>query len=58
MLHSTNVDTDTHMSTRSYEYAYAHPTLMSTSERLNRLDLRFTKSVKKCITVDRNIVYH
>jgi hypothetical protein len=47
MLYSTNVDTDTRMSTRSYEYAYAHPTFMSTSERLNRLDLEIHKVGQK-----------
>jgi hypothetical protein len=38
--HITHVDTYTRTSTRLYEYAYAHSTYMSTSERLSRLDIR------------------
>jgi hypothetical protein len=37
--YSTNIDTYIHMSTHSYEHTYTHATLMSTSKRLNRLDL-------------------
>jgi hypothetical protein len=49
--HSTNTDTHTRTSTHSYEHMYAHPTPMSTSERLSRLDLRFTKSVIKSVSL-------
>jgi hypothetical protein len=38
--HSTSVDTHTRMSTYPYEYTHAHPTLMSTSEKLSRFDLK------------------
>jgi hypothetical protein len=41
--HSTNIDTHTHMSTYLYQYTHAHPTLMSTYERLSRLDLEIHK---------------
>jgi hypothetical protein len=50
MLHSTNTDTNTRTST--------HSTLMSTSERLARLDLRFTNSVKERVAVDEDVTYN
>jgi hypothetical protein len=37
--HSTNADTYTHMSTHPYDHTYAHSILISTFERLSRLDL-------------------
>jgi hypothetical protein len=40
---STNVDTHACMSTHPYEYTHTHPTPMSTSERLSRLDLKIHK---------------
>jgi hypothetical protein len=41
--HSTNADTHICMSTHPYEYMYAHPIFMSTSEILNRLDFEIHK---------------
>jgi hypothetical protein len=38
--HSTTVDTYIYISTHLYEYIYAHPIPMSSSERLSRLDLK------------------
>jgi hypothetical protein len=47
------------MITHSYEYMYVHPTLMITSERLNRFDLKIYKvDHQKRIAVDRNIIFH
>jgi hypothetical protein len=40
LKHSINVDTYTHMSTHPYKYMYIHPIPMTTSERLNRFDLK------------------
>jgi hypothetical protein len=37
-------DTHTRTSTHPYEHIHTHPTPMSTFERLDRLNLRFTKS--------------
>jgi hypothetical protein len=37
-------DTHTRTSTHPYEHTHTHPTPMSTFERLDRLNLRFTKS--------------
>jgi hypothetical protein len=50
ILHSTNADTNTHTS--------IHPTLMSASERLTRVNLRFTNSVKERLIIDGDITYH
>jgi hypothetical protein len=47
MLHSTNVNTHTRMSTHSYEYAHTHPTPISNSERLNQLDLEIHEVSQK-----------
>jgi hypothetical protein len=37
--HNTNVDTYTRTNTHIYKHTYAQSTFMSTSERLNQLDL-------------------
>jgi hypothetical protein len=39
MLHTTNTDTHTSMSTHPYEYMHVHHILMSTFETLGQLDL-------------------
>jgi hypothetical protein len=41
--YSTNADIHTCAITHSYEHTYAHPISMSTSKRLNRLDLEIHK---------------
>jgi hypothetical protein len=47
------------MSTYLYEYTDAHLISMSTSERLNRLDLKIHKvSYQKRLAVDENVVSH
>jgi hypothetical protein len=43
MSHSTDAYTHTHTSTHCYEYTRVHPILMSTSKRLDRLDLEIHK---------------
>jgi hypothetical protein len=44
------------MSTYSYEYMHTHSTLMSTSERLSRLDLEiYEVGHQERITVDRDV---
>jgi hypothetical protein len=51
MLHSINIDTHTRMRTHPYEYTHAHPTPVSTSERLDRLDLKIhevNQRVSRC----------
>jgi hypothetical protein len=47
------------MSTHSYEYTHAHPTPMSTSERLSRLDLEIHKvGHQERIAIDGNVAFH
>jgi hypothetical protein len=47
------------MSTHSYEHTHAHHTPMSTSERLNQLDLEIHEvGHQECITVDGDVVSH
>jgi hypothetical protein len=47
------------MITHSYEYVYVHPTYMSNSERLSRIDLEIHEvSYKEYIAVDGDIVFH
>jgi CMP-2-keto-3-deoxyoctulosonic acid synthetase len=58
MSHSTNTDSYTYMNTHLCQYTHVQPTPMSTSEKLDRLILRFTKSVKKRLVIDGNVVYH
>jgi hypothetical protein len=45
------------MSTYSYEHTHAHPTAMSTSERVSQLDLEIHEvDHQEHIAVDRDIV--
>jgi hypothetical protein len=54
-----NTDTYTRMNTHSYKYTYAHPTRMSTSKKLSRLDLEIHKvDHHKRLTIDRVITSH
>jgi hypothetical protein len=47
------------MSTHSYEHTYAHPTFMSTSERLSRLDLEiYEVGHQERLAVDGDVVSH
>jgi hypothetical protein len=47
------------MSTHLYEHIYAHPTFMSTCERLGRLDLEIHKvGHQECLAVDGDVVSH
>jgi hypothetical protein len=47
------------MSTHPYEHTHAHPTHMTTSERLDRLDLEIHEvDHEECLTVDGDVVYH
>jgi hypothetical protein len=39
LKHGTNIDIHIRMSTHLYEHTHAHPTPMSISEKLSRLDL-------------------
>jgi hypothetical protein len=62
---STNVYPHTRMSTHPYEYAHAHPTLISISERLSRLDLEIHEvgheeriAVDGDITPTKRIISH
>jgi hypothetical protein len=44
------------MSTYLYEYMHAHPTLMSTSKKLSRLDLEIHEvDHQECFTVNRDV---
>jgi hypothetical protein len=57
--HSTNADTHTHMSTHPYEYTYAHPTPVSTSERLSQLDLKiYEVGHQEYLVVDGDVTSH
>jgi hypothetical protein len=47
------------MSIHPYEYTHAHPTYMSTYERLSRLDLEIHKvGHQERIDVDRDVTSH
>jgi hypothetical protein len=47
------------MSTHLYEHTYVHPSSMSTSERLSRLDLEiYEVGHQERITVDGDIASH
>jgi hypothetical protein len=47
------------MSTHSYEHTHAHPTLMSTSEKLSWLDLEIHEvDHQECITIDGDVAFH
>jgi hypothetical protein len=47
------------MNTHSYENTYAHPTLMSTSKRLSRLNFEIHKvGHQECLTVDGDVASH
>jgi hypothetical protein len=47
------------MNTYLYEYTHAHLISMSTSERLNRLDLKIHEvSHQKRLAVDKNVASH
>jgi hypothetical protein len=57
--HSTNVDTHIRTITHPYKHTHAHPTPMSTTERLSRLDLEIYKvGQQECLAVDEDIVSH
>jgi hypothetical protein len=57
--HSINADLHTRMNTHIYEHIYAHSILMSTSERLSRLDLEiYEVGYQERLTVNENITYH
>jgi hypothetical protein len=57
--YSTNTDLHTRINTHLYEHIYAHSILMSTSERLSRLDLEIHKvGHKERLTINGNITYH
>jgi hypothetical protein len=57
MSHSTDADSHIRMSTQPYEYT--HPTHMSTSERLNRLDLEVYKvGHQERLVVNKYVAYH
>jgi hypothetical protein len=61
MKHSIDTDVDNHiyMNTHPYRYMHVHPTPMSTSERLDQVDLEIHEIVhQKCIVIDEDIVYH
>jgi hypothetical protein len=47
------------MSTHYYEHMHAHPTPMSTSERLSRFDLKIHEvGHQKCSAVDGDVAPH
>jgi hypothetical protein len=47
------------MSTHPYEHTHAHPTSMSTSERLSRLDLEiYEVGHQERLTVDGDVTSH
>jgi hypothetical protein len=47
------------MSTHPYEHAYAHSTLVSTSERLSWLDLEIHEvGHQECLTVNADVTSH
>jgi hypothetical protein len=53
------IDTHTRMSIHPYEYTHAHPTPMSTSERLSRLDLEIHKvGHQERLAVDVDVASH
>jgi hypothetical protein len=55
--YSINTDIYIRMITHSYKYMYIHPTHMSTSERLNHLDLEIHEvSHQEHLAVDGNVV--
>jgi hypothetical protein len=57
--HSTNVDTNIHMSTHPYKHMHAQPISMSTFERLSRLDLEiYEVGHQKRLTVDGDVASH
>jgi hypothetical protein len=57
--YSINIDTHTCMSTHLYEHTHTHRIPISTSERLNRLDLEIHEvGHQERIAVDGNIASH
>jgi hypothetical protein len=47
------------MNTHPYEHTYTHPTPMSTSERLSRLDLEIHKIIyQERLAVDGDVTSH
>jgi hypothetical protein len=57
--HSINTDTHMRMSTHPYEYTYAHPTLMSTSERLSWFNFKIHEvSYQERLVVDEDVASH
>jgi hypothetical protein len=56
---STNTDIYTRTNTYPYEYTHIHPILMSTSERLSRLDLEIHKvGHQKRLPIDGDVASH
>jgi hypothetical protein len=54
--HSIDVDTHTHTSIHPYEHTNAHPTLMSTSERLSQFNFEIHEvSHQECFAVDEDV---
>jgi hypothetical protein len=57
--HSTNTDIHTRISIHSYEHMHVYTIPMSTSERLNRLDLEIHKvDHKERLAVDGDVNSH
>jgi hypothetical protein len=57
--YSTNIDTHTRTSTQPYKHMHAHPTSMSTSERLSWFDLKIHEiDYQECLTIDEYVVSH
>jgi hypothetical protein len=57
--HHINVHTHTYMSTHPCEHMYAYPIPMSTSKRLNRLDLKIHEvDHQERLTVDGDVASH
>jgi hypothetical protein len=56
--HSINTDTHTCTSTHPYEYTHAHPTPMSTSKRLDRLDLEIHEVDQRAHHCRRDVTFH
>jgi hypothetical protein len=47
------------MRTHLYEHTHAHPTLMSTSEKLSWIDLKiYEVSHQECLAVDGGVAFH
>jgi hypothetical protein len=57
--HSTNADTHTRTGIHPYEHTHAHPTPMSTFERLSRLDLEIHEvGHQECLAINADVASH